>query len=44
MAWLVFETRLGDYLCALIERRLNRALDTTERWPGVRLVPLSTIQ
>ncbi len=44
MIRLLFETKLGDRLCALIERKLNRALDTAERWPGVRLVPLGTIQ
>lgn len=44
MIWLVFETRIGDHLCALIERKLNLALITTENWPGLRLVLLSKIQ
>lgn len=44
MIWLMFETRFGDRLCAWLECKLNLALDTTERWPGVRLVSLNEIQ
>jgi hypothetical protein len=43
MIWLMFETKFGDRLCALIERKLNRALVTTKTWPGIGWIRLSEI-
>jgi hypothetical protein len=42
--YLLFETRIGDWLCALIERVTGQALVVSEDGRGLTLAPLREVE